>query len=51
MNGEWILILPMSFLYKNSFYVTCAQMDWGDVDKVNFAVLWYSHRQPWARAA
>jgi hypothetical protein len=31
--------------------VTCAQTAWEDVDKVTFMVPWYSHRQPWARAA
>jgi hypothetical protein len=31
--------------------VACAQMAWEDVVKVNFAVLWYSQRKPWARAA
>jgi hypothetical protein len=31
--------------------VACAQMAWEDTDKVSFAVLRYSHRQPWARAA
>jgi hypothetical protein len=31
--------------------VTRAQMAWEDVDKVSFTVPWYSHRQPWARAA
>jgi hypothetical protein len=27
------------------------QMAWEDVDKVILAVPWYSHRQPWVRAA
>jgi hypothetical protein len=27
------------------------QMAWEDADQVNFAVLWYSHRQAWAKAA
>jgi hypothetical protein len=31
--------------------VARTQMAWEDVDKVSFAVLWYSHRQAWARAA
>jgi hypothetical protein len=31
--------------------VTRTQKAWEDADKVNFAVLQYSHRQPWARAA
>jgi hypothetical protein len=31
--------------------VTRAQTAWEDVDKVSFAVLQYSLRQPWARAA
>jgi hypothetical protein len=31
--------------------VARAQMAWKDADKVSFAVLRYSHRQPWARAA
>jgi hypothetical protein len=30
--------------------VAQAQTAWEDVDKVSFAVLWYSHRQPYARA-
>jgi hypothetical protein len=31
--------------------VARTQMAWEDADKVSFAVLWYSHRQAWARAA
>jgi hypothetical protein len=31
--------------------VAHAQMAWEDADKVSFAVLQYSHRQAWARAA
>jgi hypothetical protein len=31
--------------------VTHTQMAWEDADKVSLVVLWYSHRQPWARAA
>jgi hypothetical protein len=31
--------------------VTRAQMAWEDADKLSFTVPWYSHRQPWARAA
>jgi hypothetical protein len=31
--------------------VAHAQTAWEDVDKVSFMVPWYSHRQPWARAA
>jgi hypothetical protein len=31
--------------------VTSAQTSWEDVDQVSFAVLRYSHRQAWARAA
>jgi hypothetical protein len=31
--------------------VTPAQTAWEDVNKVSLAVLWYSHRKPWARAA
>jgi hypothetical protein len=31
--------------------VAHAQMAWEDTDKMSLAVLWYSHRQPWARAA
>jgi hypothetical protein len=31
--------------------VAGAQTAWEDVDQVSFAVLWYSHRQAWARAA
>jgi hypothetical protein len=31
--------------------VAHAQMAWEDADKVSLAVLQYSHRQPWARAA
>jgi hypothetical protein len=31
--------------------VTSAQMAWENADQVSFAVLWYSHRQAWARAA
>jgi hypothetical protein len=31
--------------------VACAQTAWGDVDQESFEVLWYSHRQAWARAA
>jgi hypothetical protein len=31
--------------------VAGAQTAWEDADKVSFSVLWYSHRQPWARAA
>jgi hypothetical protein len=27
------------------------QTAWEDADKVSLAVLWYSHRQPWGRAA
>jgi hypothetical protein len=30
--------------------VTGAQTAWEDADQVSFAVLWYSHRQAWARA-
>jgi hypothetical protein len=29
--------------------VARAQMAWEDPDKVSFAILQYSHRQPWAR--
>jgi hypothetical protein len=31
--------------------VTRTQMAREDTDKVSFTVPWYSHRQPWARAA
>jgi hypothetical protein len=31
--------------------VARAQTAWEDVDKVSLEVLWYSHRQLWARAA
>jgi hypothetical protein len=31
--------------------VACAQTVWEDADKMSFAVLQYSHRQAWARAA
>jgi hypothetical protein len=31
--------------------VARAQTAWEDADQVNFTVLWYSHRQAWARAA
>jgi hypothetical protein len=31
--------------------VARAQMAWEDKDKVSLVVPWYSHRQPWARAA
>jgi hypothetical protein len=31
--------------------VAHTQAAWEDVDKVSIAVPWYSHRQPWARAA
>jgi hypothetical protein len=31
--------------------VADAQTAWEDMDQVSFAVLWYSHRQAWAREA
>jgi hypothetical protein len=31
--------------------VASTQTAWEDEDKVSLAVLWYSHRQPWATAA
>jgi hypothetical protein len=37
--------------FSLNMFTVGTQMAWEDADKVSLAVLWYSHRQPWVRAA
>jgi hypothetical protein len=42
----------VAFLYNNEqIEKVHRQMAWEDLDQVSLVVLWYSHRQAWARAA